>query len=60
MPSQRLEGPNSLFPLAWMSKRQTSVSRSIMESKIDSLLSPLALPRGRPGIVSVVAATWSS
>ena len=32
-----LKGPNSFFPLAWLSKRQTSVSRSTIESEIVSL-----------------------
>ena len=32
-----LKGPNSFFPLAWVSKRQTSVSRSTTESEIVSL-----------------------
>ena len=32
-----LAGPNSFFPLAWLSKRQTSVSRSTTESEIVSL-----------------------
>ena len=32
-----LKGPNSFFPLAWLSKRQTSVSRSTTESEIVSL-----------------------
>ena len=32
-----LKGPNTLFPLAWVSKRQTSVSRSTTESEIVSL-----------------------
>ena len=29
-----LKGPNSFFPLGWVSKRQTSVSRSTTESEI--------------------------
>ena len=32
-----LKGPNTFFPLAWVSKRQTSVSRSTTESEIVSL-----------------------
>ena len=32
-----LKGPNSFFPLAWVSKRQTSVSRSTTESEVVSL-----------------------
>ena len=32
-----LKGPNSFFPFAWVSKRQTSVSRSTTESRIVSL-----------------------
>ena len=32
-----LAGPNTYFPLAWVSKRQTSVSRSTTESEIVSL-----------------------
>ena len=32
-----LKGPNSFFPLAWLSKRQTSVSRSTTGSEIVSL-----------------------
>ena len=32
-----LYGPNSFFPLAWVSKRQTSTSRSTTESEVVSL-----------------------
>ena len=32
-----LSGPNTFFPLAWVSKRQTSTSRSTTESEIVSL-----------------------
>ena len=32
-----LYGPNSFFPLAWVSKRQTSTSRSRTESEVVSL-----------------------
>ena len=32
-----LSGPNSFFPLAWISKRQTSTSRSTTESEVVSL-----------------------
>lgn len=32
-----LKGPNSHFPLAWVSKRQTSTSRSTTESEVISL-----------------------
>ena len=32
-----LRGPNTTFPLAWLSKRQTSVSRSTTESEVVSL-----------------------
>ena len=32
-----LKGPNSHFPLAWLSKRQTSTSRSTTESEVISL-----------------------
>ena len=32
-----LKGPNTTFPLAWLSKRQTSVSRSTTESEVVSL-----------------------
>ena len=32
-----LRGPTSFFPLAWVSKRQTSTSRSTTESEIISL-----------------------
>ena len=32
-----LAGPNTYFPLAWVSKRQTSISRSTTESEIVSL-----------------------
>ena len=32
-----LVGPNSFFPLAWVSKRQTSTSRSTTESEVVSL-----------------------
>ena len=42
-----LKGPNTFFPLAWVSKRQTSVSRSTTESEIVSLAHSLfqeALP----------------
>ncbi|CAE7028491.1 GIP [Symbiodinium sp. CCMP2592] len=42
-----LKGPNTFFPLAWVSKRQTSVSRSTPESEIVSLAHSLfqeALP----------------
>ena len=38
-----LYGPNSFFPLAWVSKRQTSTSRSTTESEVVSLgLFPLS------------------
>ena len=32
-----LKGPNTFFPLAWISKRQTSTSRSTTESEVVSL-----------------------
>ena len=32
-----LKGPNTHFPLAWLSKRQTSVSRSTTEAEVVSL-----------------------
>ena len=32
-----LSGPNTFFPLAWVSKRQTSTSRSTTESEVVSL-----------------------
>ena len=32
-----LAGPNSYFPRAWVSKRQTSTSRSTTESEVVSL-----------------------
>ena len=32
-----LKGPNTSFPLAWLSKRQTSTSRSTTESEVISL-----------------------
>ena len=32
-----LKGPNTFFPLSWVSKRQTSVSRSTTESEVVSL-----------------------
>ena len=34
-----LKGPNTHFPLAWLSKRQTSVSRSTTEAEVVSLTS---------------------
>ena len=40
-------GPNSWFPISWLSKRQTSTSRSITEAEIVSLAASLfseALP----------------
>ena len=36
-----LKGPNSFFPLGWVSKRQTSLSRSTTESEIVSLAQSL-------------------
>ena len=33
-----LHGPNTFFPLAWVSKRQTSTSRSTTESEVVSLV----------------------
>ena len=32
-----LKGPNTHYPLAWVSKRQTSTSRSTTESEVVSL-----------------------
>jgi hypothetical protein len=36
-----LYGPNTFFPLAWVSKRQTSTSRSTTESEVVSLVHSL-------------------
>ena len=38
-----LQGPKTFFPLTWVSKRQTSVSRRTTESKIVSLAHSLFL-----------------
>ena len=45
-----LAGPNTFFPLAWVSKRQTSTSRSTTESEIVSLAHSL-YSEGLPAFV---------
>ena len=46
-----LYGPNTFFPLAWVSKRQTSTSRSTTESEVVSLAHSL-FQEGLPAFYS--------